>query len=85
VRRLPSILPPLTFPEALEVSRLDSVCGLLPSGKALLSRRPFRGPHHSISDAGLIGGGSRWKKGRSHWRRTNATGTARPIILLNRF
>jgi magnesium chelatase family protein len=57
-RRLPSILPPLTFPEALEVSKLYSVCGLLPGGQALLSRRPFRGPHHSISDAGLIGGGS---------------------------
>jgi magnesium chelatase family protein len=57
-RRLPSILPPLTFEEALEASKLYSVCGLLPSGQALLSRRPFRGPHHSISDAGLIGGGS---------------------------
>jgi len=57
-RRLPSILPPLSFEEALEASKLYSVCGLLPSGQALLSRRPFRGPHHSISDAGLIGGGS---------------------------
>jgi magnesium chelatase family protein len=49
---------PLTFSEALEVSKLYSICGRLPLGEALLSQRPFRAPHHSISDAGLIGGGS---------------------------
>lgn len=57
-RRLATILPPLSFPEALEVTKLYSITGLLPSGQALLSRRPFRAPHHTISDAGLIGGGS---------------------------
>jgi magnesium chelatase family protein len=57
-KRLPSILPPLSFDEALEATKLYSIAGLLPSGQALLARRPFRSPHHSISDAGLIGGGS---------------------------
>jgi magnesium chelatase family protein len=57
-RRLPSILPPLSFEEALEATKLYSIAGLLPAGQALLARRPFRSPHHSISDAGLIGGGS---------------------------
>jgi magnesium chelatase family protein len=57
-RRLAGILPPLAFPEALEVTKLYSITGLLPEGAALLSRRPFRAPHHSISDAGLIGGGA---------------------------
>jgi magnesium chelatase family protein len=56
--RLPSILPPLSFEEALEATKLYSIAGLLPAGQALLARRPFRAPHHSISDAGLIGGGS---------------------------
>ena len=57
-RRLPSILPPLTLDEALDVTRIHSVAGLLPPGKALVTRRPFRAPHHTISYAGLIGGGS---------------------------
>jgi magnesium chelatase family protein len=57
-RRLATVLPPLTFPEALEVTKLYSITGLLAPGQALLSRRPFRAPHHTISDAGLIGGGS---------------------------
>jgi magnesium chelatase family protein len=56
-RRLPTILPPLTPAEALEVTRVHSVAGLL-GGAALVARRPFRAPHHSISSAGLIGGGS---------------------------
>lgn len=56
-RRLPSILPPLTFPEALEVSKIYSIGGLLPGGTGLLQARPFRSPHHTISNAGLIGGG----------------------------
>ena len=56
-RRLPSILPPLTEDEALEVTAIHSVAGLLPSAGARLSARPFRAPHHSISSAGLVGGG----------------------------
>jgi magnesium chelatase family protein len=57
-RRVPGILPPLTFAEALETTQVHSVAGLLGSGVGLLSERPFRAPHHKISDAGLIGGGS---------------------------
>jgi magnesium chelatase family protein len=56
-KRLPTILPPLSFDEALEATKLYSIAGLLPAGQALLARRPFRAPHHSLSDAGLIGGG----------------------------
>lgn len=57
-RRLPSILPPLTATEALEATRVHSVAGRLPPGSGLLTVRPFRAPHHGISDAGLVGGGS---------------------------
>jgi magnesium chelatase family protein len=57
-RRLPTILPRMTLTEALETTRVHSVAGLLPAGEALVTRRPFRAPHHTISDAGLIGGGS---------------------------
>lgn len=56
-RRLPGILPPLTLAEALEVTRVHSVAGLLPPGAALVARRPFRAPHHTVSDAGMVGGG----------------------------
>lgn len=56
-QRLPSILPPLTFEEALETTKIHSVAGLLPSDKALITERPFRSPHHTVSDAALIGGG----------------------------
>jgi magnesium chelatase family protein len=57
-RRLPGILPPLTFGEALETTQIHSVAGVLPKGEGILSTRPFRAPHHTVSDAGLIGGGS---------------------------
>jgi len=57
-RRVPSILPEMSFEEALEASKIHSVVGLLGSSGELLSTRPFRHPHHTVSDAGLIGGGS---------------------------
>ena len=57
-RRLPSILPALTEEEALEVTAIHSVAGLLSSTSACVAARPFRAPHHSISSAGLVGGGS---------------------------
>lgn len=56
-RMLPSILPALTFNEAIETTKIYSVAGLLKSQQALVTQRPFRSPHHTISDAGLIGGG----------------------------
>jgi magnesium chelatase family protein len=62
-RRLPSILPPLTFGESLEATKLYSVCGLLNSKRGLITTRPFRSPHHSISHAGLVGGTSNPKPG----------------------
>jgi magnesium chelatase family protein len=55
-KRIPSILPRLTLEEALETTKIHSVVGLLKPGQALVSRRPFRHPHHTISDVGLIGG-----------------------------
>ncbi len=57
-KRLPGILPPLDASESLEVTKLYSVAGLLPAGTPLITRRPFRSPHHSISPAGLVGGSS---------------------------
>ena len=60
-RSLPSILPPMTTEEALEVTKVYSVSGLLPSDTPMLRQRPFRSPHYTISNAGLVGGG--------HWPR----------------
>ncbi len=57
-RRLPTILPDFSFEEALETTKIHSVAGLLSRKNALVRQRPFRSPHHTISDAGLIGGGS---------------------------
>lgn len=57
-KRFAGILPRLTFREALEATQIHGVAGILPAGIGLLSNRPFRSPHHTISDAGLIGGGS---------------------------
>ena len=57
-KRIPSILPPMSFEESLETTRIHSVTGLLPPGCGLITERPFRHPHHTISDAGLVGGGS---------------------------
>jgi len=56
-RSLPSLLPPMTDEEALEVTKVYSVSGLLPANTPLIQQRPFRSPHHSISNAGLVGGG----------------------------
>ena len=56
-KRLPGILPRLTFDEALEATKVHSVAGVLESNQGLLAERPFRAPHHSISNAGLVGGG----------------------------
>jgi magnesium chelatase family protein len=57
-RRLPTILPPLTPDESLETTRIYSASGRLAAGESLLSIRPFRSPHHTISDAGMVGGGT---------------------------
>src|SRR5216683_3208426 len=56
-KRLPSILAPLRFEEALETTKIHSVAGVLDAEQGLVAHRPFRSPHHTISDAGLIGGG----------------------------
>jgi magnesium chelatase family protein len=57
-KRMPTILPPFTFEEALETTKIHSVAGVLDAGAGLVGVRPFRSPHHTISDAGLIGGGA---------------------------
>ena len=62
-KRLPSILPDMTREEALEVSKIYSVMGLLTSEKPLITTRPFRSPHHTVSNAGLAGGGSNPRPG----------------------
>ena len=53
--RLPSILPDLSFEEAIDITRVHSVAGLLDAGQGLVSQRPFRAPHHSVTAAGMIG------------------------------
>ena len=62
-RRTAGILPPLTFDEALEVTAIHSVAGLLPDGRGLVRARPFRAPHHTVSDIALVGGGSNPRPG----------------------
>jgi len=57
-KRIPSILPPFTLHESLETTKIHSVAGTLPSGSALMTTRPFRSPHHTISDVALVGGGA---------------------------
>ncbi|MDI7259248.1 MAG: YifB family Mg chelatase-like AAA ATPase [Thermodesulfobacteriota bacterium] len=62
-KRLPTILPDMNFEESIETTKIHSVLGLIPSDSALIVTRPFRNPHHTISDAGLIGGGQIPKPG----------------------
>ncbi len=62
-RRLPSVLPQMSFDESIETTKIHSVMGLLRQGQPLIATRPFRSPHHTISDAGLIGGGQVPKPG----------------------
>lgn len=62
-KALPGIMPPLTLDEALEVTRVHSIAGLLPENQSLNTQRPFRSPHHTISYAGLIGGGAHPRPG----------------------
>jgi magnesium chelatase family protein len=62
-RRIPTVLPPPAFEESVEITKIYSVLGLLSGKSALLTRRPFRSPHHTISDVGLIGGGNYPKPG----------------------
>ncbi len=62
-KRIHTILPDLSFEEAIETSKIYSVMGLMPEGKGLITTRPFRAPHHTVSDAGLIGGGQNPKPG----------------------
>ena len=56
-RRIPTILPDLTFNEALEISKIHSIAGVFPADKSLITSRPFRSPHHTISSSALTGGG----------------------------
>jgi magnesium chelatase family protein len=56
-RLLPTILPPLSFEEAIEATKIHSVAGLIEAGRGMVTMRPFRAPHHSVSEAGLVGGG----------------------------
>jgi len=72
-RSLPSILPPLSLKEAMEVTRIYSVAGMLPKDKPLITSRPFRSPHHTISHAGLVGGG--------HWPRPGEISLAHRGVL----
>jgi magnesium chelatase family protein len=72
-RSMPSILPQMTIDEALEVTKVYSICGMLPSDQPLVRARPFRSPHHTISQAGLVGGG--------HWPRPGEISMAHRGVL----
>lgn len=69
-KRLPSILPPLTLHEALETTKVHSVAGKLGTGESLISQRPFRAPHHTISSVALVGGAPFPNRARYHWHIT---------------
>ena len=68
-KRIPTILPGLTREEDIEISRIYSICGLLPAGRPLLSERPFRSPHHTITARALAGGGVPPRPGSCLWLR----------------
>jgi magnesium chelatase family protein len=72
-KRIVTILPSLSFEEALAGTQIHSISGLLPANAALVTTRPFRSPHHSVSDAGLIGGGSIPKPGEAQHASTAYT------------
>jgi len=72
-RSLPSILPNMTIEESLETTKIYSICGSLPSDEPLMRQRPFRAPHHTISQAGLVGGG--------HWPRPGEISMAHRGVL----
>ena len=55
-KRIPSILPPISLEEAIETTKIHSICGQLNGDRQFITTRPFRSPHHTISDAGLLGG-----------------------------
>ena len=55
-RRIPTIMPPMSLEEAIETTKIHSVCGILAPGQSIITQRPFRDPHHTISDVGLLGG-----------------------------
>ena len=67
-KSLPGILPSMSVEEALEVTKIYSIAGLLPADTPLIRRRPFRNPHHTVSYAGLVGGGAWPRRARSPWR-----------------
>ena len=56
-KRIPTILPDLNFKEALEITKIHSIAGKLPGNKSLITNRPFRSPHHTVSGVALTGGG----------------------------
>lgn len=77
-RRIPTIMPPLSHREQMEVSKIYSVCGLLPKGEAMVQERPFRNPHHTISPQALTGGGKNLKPGE-------ITLASRGVLFLDEF
>lgn len=66
--RIPTILPPLTEEEQLELSKIYSVSGMFGERERLMEERPFRCPHHTVTAQGLVGGGNVQSPGRSRWR-----------------
>ena len=66
-RRLPTILPDLSFEEALEITKIHSIAGLLPNNMPLITTRPFRAPHHTVSGVSLVGGRQNYKTRRNQF------------------